>query len=697
VTLEVIKRNGRKAELDYSRIENAVLKAFQEFDHDTIPVVIKRRLKKLYEEIKESRKCFHVETIQDRVEKILMSTKFQNIAKSYIIYRHVRNERRHLYNHIIGTIDGYISKSNWRVKENSNMNYSLQGLNNHITGYYISEYWLNKIYNGRIRKAHQDGTIHIHDLSSLSCYCMGWNLQDLLLQGFGGVKEKIESNPPSHLDTALGQLINFFFTLQGEAAGAQAVSSFDTLLAPFIRYDNLSYDQVKKILKKFMFNMNVPTRVGFQAPFTNITMDLIPTGSLAEEYVIIGGEYKKEQYKDFQKEIDLLNKAFVEVMMDGDSKGRMFSFPIPTYNITKDFDWDSEVFDSVMDMTAKYGIPYFSNFVNSDMDVEDARSMCCRLRLDNRELRKRGGGLFGSNPLTGSIGVVTLNLPKLAHMANLKSKKRNQEEFLKYIEKYLDLAKESLEIKRDTIEQLASERNLYPYSRHYLKDIYERNQSYFLNHFSTIGVIGGHEACMNLLGVGIDSEEGKELIENVMNYIRMKLQEYQHETMNFYNLEAIPGEGTSHRLANKDYKKYGNKIYTQGENDKFYSNSTQLPVNYTEDLFEVLEHQDSLQTMYTGGTVIHLFNQEENIDGKIVKDILKKIMTTYSAPYFSWTPTFSVCQDCGRISGEHFKCPKCQKDCEVWSRVCGYYRPVQNFNNGKKEEYKTRITYRVDK
>ena len=572
----------------------------------------------------------------------------------------------------ISLVDNYLKQLDWQVNENSNMSYSIQGLNNYIASEISKNYWLNKIYPADIKNAHINGDIHIHDLNIISVYCVGWDLKDLLTEGFTGVKGKIESAPAKHFRTALGQVVNFMYTMQGEAAGAQAFSNFDTLLAPFIRYDNLTYDQVKQAMQEFVFNMNVPTRVGFQTPFTNITMDLTVPSYYAEQPVIIGGELMEETYKDFQKEMDMLNKAFFEVMMKGDNSGRVFTFPIPTYNITKDFDWDNKNIEGLWEMAAKYGIPYFSNFINSDMSPEDARSMCCRLRIDNRELEYRGGGLFGSNPLTGSVGVVTINLPKVAANSETKG------EFLSKLAEKMELAKESLEIKRALLEDL-TDKNLYPYTKFYLRDIKSRFGVYWKNHFSTIGLIGMNEACLNLLADDIGSFRGKQFAVEVMDFMREKIKEFQKETGHNYNLEATPGEGTSYRLAKLDKEKY-----------PYYTNSTQLPVNYTDDIFEVLDHQDDLQTKYTGGTVLHIFAGERIHNIETMKNLVKKVCNNYHLPYFTFSPTFSTCPNHGYVAGEHFTCPECGAECEVYSRVVGYIRPVTQWNKGKKREFKDR-------
>lgn len=578
----------------------------------------------------------------------------------------------------INLVEGYLKQLDWKVNENSNMAYSIQGLNNYIASEISKQYWLNKIYPADIRNAHLNGDIHIHDLNIISVYCVGWDLKDLLTEGFTGVRGKIESAPAKHFRTALGQIVNFMYTMQGEAAGAQAFSNFDTLLAPFISYDNLDYTQVKQAVQEFVFNMNVPTRVGFQTPFTNITMDLTVPSYYAEQPVIIGGELQERTYKEFQKEMDMLNKAFFEVMMEGDNSGRVFTFPIPTYNITKDFDWDNENINGLWEMAAKYGIPYFSNFINSDMSPEDARSMCCRLRIDNRELEYRGGGLFGSNPLTGSVGVVTVNLPKIAEISKTKG------EFLEKLSQKMEIAKESLEIKRKLLEDL-TDKDLYPYTKFYLRDIKSRFGVYWKNHFSTIGLIGMNEACLNLLGDDIGSFRGKQFALDVMDFMRAKIVEFQKETGNNYNLEATPGEGTSYRLAKLDREKY-----------PYYTNSTQLPVNYTDDIFEVLDHQDDLQTKYTGGTVVHIYAGERIQSKETMKNLVKKICNNYHLPYFTFSPTFSTCPNHGYIAGEHFTCPECGSSCEVYSRVVGYIRPVQQWNKGKKKEFADRKEFKIE-
>ncbi len=605
----------------------------------------------------------------------------------------------------IEIIKSYLEKIDWRVNENSNMSYSLQGLNYYIYSTLIARYWLEEIYPANISEAHKGGDIHIHDLGSLSVYCVGWDLEDLLIRGFGGVKEKVESKPPKHFRTALGQVVNFLFTLQGEAAGAVALSNFDTLLAPFIAYDNLSYEEVKQALQEFIFNLNIPTRTGFQTPFTNLSFDLTCPEDMKDEQVIIGGKRMPSTYGEFQKEMDILNSAFAEIMLEGDAKGKIFTFPIPTYSITKDFPWENKRLQKIWEMTAKFGIPYFANFVNSDLKPSDVRSMCCRLRLDNSAvkqrmlelafkksedqnvLKTRTGGLFGSSPLTGSIGVVTINIPRIAYLS------KGEDDFFSRLNSVLEIARDSLEIKRKVIEEL-TRRNLYPYSKFYLRSVFELTGGYWHNHFSTIGILGVHEACVNFLGKGIDTEEGKEFAKKILNFIRDKLLEFQKETGNLYNLEATPAEGASYRLARIDKKEFRD-IFTSGSNEPFYTNSTQLPVDFKGDIWEILDHQDDLQTLYTGGTVLHLYLGESVDDPDLILDIVKKITNRYRLPYFSITPTFSVCEDHGFLKGEQWICPYCGKEAEVYSRVVGYYRPVRNWNKGKQEEFRHRTLIKL--
>jgi len=581
----------------------------------------------------------------------------------------------------------------WKIKENSNMCYSLQGLNNYISSDVTSEYWLNRIYPPEIRSAHKKGDLHIHDLSLLSVYCVGWDLRDLMIQGFRGVEGKVESAPPKHLRSALGQIVNFFYTLQGEAAGAQAISNFDTLLAPFVRFDNLDYLEVKQALQEFVFNINIPTRVGFQTPFTNITMDLYVPSIFKDHPVIVGGKEHEETYSEFQPEIDIINKAFAEVMMEGDAKGRVFTFPIPTYNITSDFNWDNPNLEMVWKMTGRYGIPYFSNFINSDMSPEDARSMCCRLRLDNRELLKRGGGLFGANPLTGSIGVVTINLPRIGFLA------KTEEEFFDILKDKMQLAVDSLLIKRKILERF-TDKDLYPYSKFYLREIKQGSGLYWKNHFSTIGIIGMNEACLNFIGEDIASDRGQKFSLNVMNFMLNMISEIQESTGDIFNLEATPAEGTSYRLSMLDKKQFPGIICANEEDyrkgaDPYYTNSTQLPVNYTDDIFETLMLQDQLQTKYTGGTVLHIFLGELVTDTEAVKGFIRKVATNFRLPYFTLTPTFSICPSHGYLIGKQEKCSICNQETEIYSRVVGYLRPVKQWNNGKRAEFNMRKTFKV--
>jgi ribonucleoside-triphosphate reductase len=633
------------------------------------------------------------EIIEEAIEVTLMRSPFLLTAKAFVIARDRRRRAPEITRQRdVESIDQYLSRADWKVRENSNMAYSLQGLNNYLSGEMSQNYWLYNIYPAAIREAHESGDFHIHDLSQLSVYCVGWDLADLLREGFCGVAGKLEACPPKHFRTALGQVVNFFYTLQGEAAGAQAFSNFDTLLAPFIRHDHLDQVRVEQALQEFIFNINVPTRVGFQTPFTNITLDLFCPRHLASEPVIMGGQLQSETYGEFQEEMNILNRSLFRVMTQGDARGRIMTFPIPTINLTKDFDWDNENLRGLWEMTGKYGIPYFSNFINSDMNPEDTRSMCCRLRIDNTQLEKRGGGLFGANPLTGSVGVVTINLPRIAYLSQSKG------EFYSRLGQLMDLARESLEIKRRFLEQL-TERNLYPYISFYLRQIKQRFGTYWQNHFSTIGLVGMNEACLNFLGAPITSEEGKAFALEVLDFMRERLVTYQRETGHHYNLEATPAEGTSYRLARKDKKRFGKIIEAANDREEgaesdapFYTNSIHVPVNYTDDLFEVLDHQDELQTKFTGGTVVHLFLGERIQDPDVVKRLVKKVAEHYHLPYFSLTPTFSVCPDHGYLSGEHAVCPKCDKVTEIYSRVVGYLRPVQQWNDGKQSEFKLRKT-----
>ena len=692
---KIVKRNGQLESFNPAKIILAIVKAGRatgEFTEETAEKLTVRVLSIAHQIMGSGHPA--VEKIQDIVEEVLLSSPYQKTAKAYIIYRAQHAQIREISSRWnVNLVDQYLLKQDWQVSENSNMAFSLQGLNHYVSSEISKIYWLNKLYPPRIKEAHANGDFHIHDLGMLSAYCVGWDLQDLLMQGFQGASGKMESKPARHLRSALGQVVNFFYTLQGEAAGAQAFSNFDTLLAPFIRYDGLGYGEVKQALQEFLFNVNVPTRVGFQTPFTNITFDLNVPSYYADYGVILGGRLQQATYKEFQPEMDMLNRAFLEVMLEGDAKGRVFTFPIPTYNVTKDFAWDNPNLELLWQITAKYGVPYFANFINSEMNPEDARSMCCRLRLDNRELRSKGGGLFGASPLTGSIGVVTINMPRLGYVS------KDEESFLKKLESRMMLAKESLEIKRKILEQF-TDQDLYPYMKFYLRSLKKRFGQYWKNHFSTIGLVGMNEACLNLLGENIASETGQAFAGRILDFMRDKLREFQKETDNNYNLEATPAEGVSYRLAKMDKDIQPETIcaneaeFGQGK-EPFYTNSTHLPVNYSEDVFEVLELQDSLQTRYTGGTVLHGFIGERIQDVGALKSLVRTICSQYKLPYFTITPTFSVCPNCGYVAGEHPRCHRCDSECEVYSRVVGYLRPVQQWNKGKKEEFIQRKTYVV--
>jgi len=700
---QVQKRDGSAESFDRSKIATAIRQAFAaaETDPDT---GIDALTDGVVDRLDSSGGTVAVETIQDCVERTLVEADEYEAAKRYILYRHRHAEFRDLEGLVEGDgtdaagsgqgpVDAYVDREDWRVRENSNMDYSLQGLNIHLTERTIEDYWLEKRYSAEVAEAHDAGALHIHDLGVLGPYCVGWDIEDVLREGLKGVRGKVESAPANHFDVALMQLVNFLYTLQGEAAGAQALSNFDTYLAPFVREDDLDYEEVRHQIQQFVFNLNVPTRVGFQAPFTNLSMDLTVPDHLADKPVVIGGEAQDSTYGDYQAEVDLINRAFAEVMLEGDAKGRPFTFPIPTYSITEDFEWDNETLDPVWEMTAKYGTPYFSNFVNSEMDTEDARSMCCRLRLDNRELESRGGGLFGSNPLTGSIGVVTINLPQLGYRAD------DESEFYDRLESLMDVAKRSLETKRDVLERY-TEQGLYPYAKFYLRNVKQAQDSYWANHFSTIGLIGTHEAILNLRGPesGIDTAEGKAFAEEVLEFMRDRLREYQAETGHMYNLEATPAEGSSYRLARQDRAQFSDLTVHStdglGGDEPIYTNSTQLPFGAEPDLFDALVHQDDLQTKYTGGTVFHGWLGEAMPDPESTKQLVKTIAENYELPYYTLTPTFSVCPTHGHHSGEHETCPDCGEACEVYSRVVGYLRPTENWNPGKQAEFDERADFR---
>jgi len=688
--IKIQKRDGRIVDFSQEKIEEAVHKAVVASNQgdgevskkvsDKVISLLNRRFKK--EEIPT------IEQIQDIVEEALMLEDLAETAKAYILYREQRRtirEASKVSDESSEKIDSYLAEIDWQVKENANMTFSLQGLNQYVGSYISKKYWLNKIYPKEIRDAAASEDFHIHNLELLAPYCAGWDLYDFLMKGFGGVNGKLEAKAPKHFRTALGQLVNVLFTLQGETAGANAVSNFDTLLAPFIRYDNLNYKQVKQAMQEFLYNCMVPTRVGFQTPFLNVSLDIKPPAHLAKQPVIVGGQPQNEVYGEFQPEMDMFIKAFYEGLMEGDASGRPFTFPIPTVSVGKDFEWDNPNLSAMWEATAKYGINYFSNFIQSDMSPDDARSMCCRLRLDNRELYKRGGGLFGSSPKTGSIGVVTINLPRIGYTSKTKT------EFLNKLGHLMDLAKESLEIKRKALDDFM-EKGLYPYSRHYLKDVKTLRNSYFGNHFATIGIMGMNESLLNFLEEDITTPKGRKFAVEVLDFMRDKMIKFQEETGNLYNLEATPGEGTSYRQARTDKEKYP-EILTAGTKEvPYYTNSSQLPVGFTDDVFQALELQNDLQAKYTGGTVLHIFLGEKISDPQMAKNLVRKIFEKYSLPYITLTPTFSICPTHGYISGEHFECPQCtiKQPCEVYSRVVGYIRPVQQWHKGKQEEYRER-------
>jgi ribonucleoside-triphosphate reductase len=692
----VLKRDSKLESFDQERITNAIWKAAKACGGTD-----KALAKRISDEVvTELQKIYGddgvptVEEIQDIVEKRLIENGHAQTAKAYILYRKQHSDMRELAALLSSSdmVDQYLEVEDWRVKENSNMSYSLQGLNNYLSSTVIAKYWISRIYPQNIADAHFSGDMHIHDLGVLGAYCVGWDVSELLLSGFGGVPGKIESKPAKHFRTALGQVVNFFYTLQGEAAGAQAFSNFDTYLAPFIKYDRLTQKDVEQALQEFFFNMNVPTRVGFQTPFTNLTLDLTVPDFMKNEAVLFNGRVTQDTYGDMTKEMEMFNLAFAEVMRQGDSKGRVFTFPIPTYNITKDFDWDSPVAQALFEVTAKYGVPYFSNFVNSDMKPEDVRSMCCRLRIDNRELRKRGGGFFGANPLTGSIGVVTLNIPRIGYLS------KDEDEFFERLENLMEVAKSSLEIKRKVLEAF-TDNGLYPYSRRYLRHVKEGYGKYWKNHFCTIGIVGVNEAIINLLGQNIASRDGQAFAVKMLDFMRTRLADYQEETGSIYNLEATPAEGTSYRLARIDKRRYKDIIFANQKQvnadhaEPFYTNSSQLPVDFAGDLFEALEHQETLQTLYTGGTVFHIFLGERLNSWKAAAELIKKVAWNSKLPYFTLTPTFSVCPTHGYTNGEHKLCPTCGANCEVYSRVVGYLRPVDQWNDGKQAEFAIRKTF----
>ena len=684
---QVRKRDGRIVPFNQERITTAMKKAFvaigEKGDADFLSNKVVEKLTEKY----GNEGVPLVEEIQDLVEETIMEAGFYEVARAYILYRKQRQQVRKLAFLLESSdmAESYMDESDWYVKENANMAFSLQGLNNYLSAKIISQYWLMRIYSPKVRKAHIGGAMHIHDLPALSPYCVGWDLRDLLIEGFKGVSGKIQTAPAKHFRSALGQAVNFLYTLQGESAGAQAFSNFDTYLAPFIRKDSLSYNQVKQDLQFFLFNMNVDTRVGFQTPFTNLTLDVTIPKFMENEAGIVGGKQQSFVYGDLEEEMKIFNQAYIEVMSEGDAVERIFTFPIVNYNITKDFDWE---FEELFKLTAKYGTPYFSNFISGDMKPEDVRSMCCRLRIENKKLKYKGGGFFGANPLTGSIGVVTVNLPQIGYLT------KDVDSFLERIEEIMNLAKDSLEQKRKALEKF-SERGLYPYSKFYLRNVKKRFGRYWENHFSTIGLIGMNEACLNLFSSDISSQEGLEFAEVVLKFMRQKLVKYQEETGNMYNLEATPAEGATTRLAGLDRKKYPNIIVANKEGAPFYTNSSQLPVDHRYNLYDSLEHQNKLQPLYTGGTVFHTFLGDKCPEWRALSKFLRKVMENTQLPYITITPTFSVCPSHGYIAGEHQTCPTCKNECEVYSRVVGYLRPVSQWNKGKRAEFKLRKTFEI--
>lgn len=687
----VIKRDGKRVFCDGQKIADAISKAASaagEIGVDSASLAEEVLLKVSA----NGAEVCDVETIQDSVEQVLIVHNHTATAKAYILYREQRRRIREGKVVVDATVDlfnNYIDDKDWKIQENANTRKSINGMNNYVREAFTKQYWLYNVYDERIRNAHINGDMHLHDLGFFGPYCCGWDLSLLLAQGFGGVSGKVASRPAKHLRSFLGQIVNATFSTQGESAGAQAWSSIDTYCAPFIRYDKLDFKQVKQAIQEFIFNLNVPTRVGFQCPFSNLTFDIKVPRTLKDKSVMVGGEYRDEVYGDFQKEMDLFNEAFCAVMDEGDASGRVFTFPIPTINVTKDFDWDSPVVNAFMKITCKYGIPYFSNYISSDLSPEDALSMCCRLRLDTTELRKRGGGLFGSNPLTGSVGVVTLNLPRLGYEA------KDEVQFMQKLEELALIAKESLEIKRKTVERM-TDAGMYPFSARWLEGVHQREGAWWANHFSTIGIVGMNECCLNLLGPdkNLMTEEGQAFANRVLDRLRELIAGFQEETGHYYNLEATPAEGTSYRLARLDKEKHPG-IVTAGEQTSYYTNSSQLPVNCTDDIFQTLDFQDSLQCKYTGGTVLHLYIGERIKDVEVAKKLIRTIFSNYKLPYISITPTFSTCEDHGYLAGEQSVCPHCGKPTEIWTRVVGYLRPVRDFHKGKKEEYRQRLLYKV--
>ena len=687
---QVKKRDGGLVEFDMTKISTALTKAFNankvNYTADIINLLTLRVAADFSKKIKDN--VVAVEDIQDSVEVVLIQAGFVDVAKSYILYRKQHEKVRNIKGTLVDykkIIDDYLKVSDWRVKENSTVTYSVGGLILSNSGAVTANYWLSEVYDDEIGEAHRNADIHIHDLSMLTGYCAGWSLKQLIKEGLGGVVGKITSSPAGHLSTLCNQMVNFLGIMQNEWAGAQAFSSFDTYLAPFVKVDNLTYKEVKQCIQSFIYGVNTPSRWGTQAPFTNITLDWVVPNDLAEMNAIVGGKEMDFKYKDCAKEMAMVNKAFIEIMIEGDANGRGFQYPIPTYSITSDFDWsETENNKLLFEMTAKYGTPYFSNYINSDMEPSDVRSMCCRLRLDLRELRKKSGGFFGSGESTGSVGVVTINMPRIAYLS------QTEEEFYDRLTRLMDISARSLKVKRETISRLL-DAGLYPYTKRYLGT--------FNNHFSTIGLVGMNEACLNAKWVGKDltNKDAQEFTKQVLNFMRNKLSDYQELYGDLYNLEATPAESTSFRLAKHDLKHYPDIITaSDSENTPYYTNSSHLPVGYTEDIFTALDIQDELQTLYTSGTVFHAFLGQKLPDWKAAANLVKKIAENYKLPYYTMSPTYSVCADHGYIAGEVYTCPTCGKTTEVYSRITGYYRPVQNWNDGKRAEFANRKVYDIE-
>ena len=684
----VTKRDGKIAEFDISKISEALKKAFdacnRQYNDNIIDFLALKVTSDFEPKISEGN--ISVEDIQDSAEAVLSQAGYADVAKAYILYRKQREKLRNMNSTYLDykeIVDQYVKNLDWRVKENSTVTYSVGGLILSNSGAITANYWLSEIYDDEIAKAHQNADIHLHDLSMLTGYCAGWSLKQLIEEGLGGVPGKITSAPAKHLATLCNQMVNFLGIMQNEWAGAQAFSSFDTYLAPFVKADNLSYDAVKKCIESFIYGVNTPSRWGTQAPFSNITLDWTVPADLADEYVIIGGERQNFKYGDCKKEMDMVNRAFIEIMIEGDANGRGFQYPIPTYSITRDFDWsETENNKLLFEMTSKYGTPYFSNYVNSDMEPSDVRSMCCRLRLDLRELRKKSGGFFGSGESTGSVGVVTINMPRIAYLAE------NKEDFFKRQDHMMDIAARSLKVKRTVITKLLDE-GLYPYTKRYLGS--------FNNHFSTIGLVGMNEAGLNAKWIGKDMThpETQEFTKEVLNHMRERLSDYQEMYGDLYNLEATPAESTAFRLAKHDKKRYPDIRCASENGTPYYTNSSHLPVSFTEDVFTALDIQDELQTLYTSGTVFHAFLGEKLPDWRAAASIVRKIAENYRLPYYTLSPTYSVCREHGYITGEKHTCPHCGNETEVYSRITGYYRPVKNWNDGKAQEYRERKTYDI--